>query len=225
MSNNLPMIPGGAPSAAEVNEMKRLMQITAGQSQQGYYSGGSEGRRAPINESVPRPPVYMSGGSPSSEDVAQMKTLLERLHSINGTNAPEPTPSAPAAGTRAAGAGYKVTSILSESTGKPTSFNVVDGNGQEVTSGLVVSEAAQAVSKFLNKGLTLHDSKVAEVLALEEEYNSCRIEAGILRGRFDRAKQIGESEAADVFKSRHAKVKATAIATHDRLKSILAAIR
>lgn len=218
MSNNLPMIPGMPPSGAEINEMKRLMQITSGQSQQGYYTGGSDGRRAPLNESNSRPPIYVPGGPPSHEDVAQMKTLLERLHVLNGDAVAKPQ-------SRTSSSGYSVQSILSESSGKATSFNVIDQNGTEVSSGLVISEAAEALSKLLNKGLTLQDSKVAEVLSLEEEYNTCRIEAGILRGRFDRARQIGESEAADVFKSRHAKVKATAIATHDRIKSILAAIR
>jgi hypothetical protein len=71
----------------------------------------------------------------------------------------------------------------------------------------------------------LESAKVQEVLELEETYNRNRIEAGIVRGRYTRCVELGESEAAQVFKTRHATVRATAMSAQDQIKSILASIR
>lgn len=234
--SNLPMIPG-VPSAQEVNEMKRLMQVMNGSANvpavhthQAHYSGGHAGTRAPLKESYSAP--YVPSFGTSAEDVAAMKSIMERLNAINGEGEMlTETVSAPATASAFAqeipGDSFYVTEGLLESNGKHIkAFNVVaGGSNQPVVESLVVLEAAQAVAKFLNKGLTVHNPKIQEVLELEETYNRSRIEAGTVKGRYNRCVELGESEAAAIFKSRHATVRATALSAQDQIKSILASIR
>lgn len=221
--SNLPMVPG-VPSSGEVDAMKRAMQALSGNvpavyEQQAQYSGGSAGVRQPLHENTQ---PYMPSYGTSAEDVAQMKNILERLNAINGDE------SGPQMLTESQGnhrGGYHVVETIVEANGqqKPA-FNVMGGSVIAAES-LSLKEAADAISKYLNKGLAVDSAKVQEVIQLEETYYRNRIEAGVIKSRYQRATQLGETESADVFKSRFNKVKAEALLASDQIKSILASIR
>lgn len=223
--SNLPVVPG-VPSSAEVDAMKRAMaavhgNVPAVHETQAHYSGGSQGR-ARINESVATP--YMPSFGTSAEDVQQMKNLLERLEQING-GGEQAQPQNLSEGRRIAGGAYHVSECIVEANGQEKqAFNVGDGS-QVVAEALSIKEAAEAVAMLLNKGEQLNGQKVQEVLTLEETYYRNRIEAGTVKARYQRAVQLGESEAAEVFKSRFNKVKAEALLASDQIKSIRASIR
>ncbi len=225
--SNLPMIPG-VPSNAEVDAMKRAMQAIHGNvpsvhEQQASYSGGHQGTRRQINETVAAP-AYMPSFGTSAEEVQQMKDLMEKLDRINGGSETMLTETAPAQLPN--GGQYEVIAILAESEDAPKNFSVVvSGTRQSAITGICLQEAAQAVAKYLNRGQTLESAKVQQVLDLEEDYNQSKVEARTIKERYNRAVKLGENEAAGVFKKRHAVVRANALSTQDQIKSILASIR
>ena len=230
----VPMGPTG-PSSQDISEMKRLMEVMNGgvpatQTHQATYSGGHQ----PLNESYSAP--YSAGvpGVASPEEVEQMKGWLTAINRLSGEDeAPTPQqlnehavpahmPSAPVAPNS-----YGVVTAITESAGKEREvYDVVFmASRQPVLEGLVVREAALGVARLMNKGNVLESAKVQELIDLEETYNRNRIEAGTIKGRYQRATQLGETEAADVFKSRFNKVKAEALMAMDQIKSITASIR
>lgn len=242
MSNlPVPMGPTG-PSAQDVNEMKRLMEVMNGGSgvpvnhtHEASYSGGHAGTRQPLHESASYSNQYMPNFGTSPEEVQQMKGWLEKINELSGDEVASPaqqtvplTESAtPATSAPTSSASYEVLVSLKESNGNTSNVYdiVVAGTRSAVVEGLVLQEAAQAVVKMLNKGKVLESAPVQEVLDLEESYNRSRIEASTIKSRYARATQLGESEAAEVFKKRHGTVKATALSARDQIQSILASIR
>ena len=240
MANDL--IPSGMPSQRDIQEMARLRAIMDGSSVpavrdpiQAQYSGGYAGTQQPLRESHVAAPAYYAGGSAGREEVEAMKNILQKLQTLGGEEdaAPrQPTARAPITEATAylppsTGRGpYSVLSIMEESKGKDvTRYSVVDSSRSDVVSGLVIKEAAMTVMKLLNKGETFEGKKVKEVLDLEEEYNRNRIETAKHRQRYQRAMELGESSAAQVFKNRFDTAKATAFAAQDQIKSILESIR
>ena len=217
--SNLPVVPG-APSSAEIDAMKRAMQAVHGNlptvhEHQAHYSGGSQGRRANINETYSPPPSagYYSGGS-SAEDVQQMKNLLERLEQINGKTSLTGEPIETASG-------YEAISIL----GTNKVSVVAAGTRNVAVADLALAESAMAIAKLLNRGEALESIKVQQVLDLDEEYAQAKSKAATIKENYARAVQLNESESATVFKKRHAAVRANALAIQEELKALLAAIR
>jgi hypothetical protein len=246
--SNLPVPVPGIVSRDEVDSMKRMMMaISAAEGpstnsvpahhnpvQGGHYSGGSAGQRRPIHESAA--PVYSAGGLAGADDVDAMRTILERFHAASGTGTvyerDEPAPQQAAFLTEQRalpnGSAWEVNIRLLESNGKESkSYDVVESSNprNKAAEGLALLEAAKAVSKFLNKGLTLESSKVQEVLELEETYNRNRIQANTARQRYARSTELGEASAAGVFKSQFETARAKALSSQDEIKSILESIR
>jgi hypothetical protein len=221
--SNLPVVPG-VPSSAEVDAMKRAMQAVHGamptvHEHQAHYSGGSQGRRAQINESQAQPGYAAGYGASSAEDVQQMKNLLERLEQINGKTSltGEPVESS---------SGYEAIAKLSESTNSTAGYEVVAaGTRRAAIKDISLQESALALVKLLNKGHQMDSPLVEQVLELEDEYKQAKTQAKTIKERYQRSVDLDETDAANVFKKRHAAVRANALATHDQIKSILASIR
>lgn len=231
--SNLPAI---MPSNKDIQEMARLRQILNGGSNlpvqhevQAQYTGGSDGVRRPLNESQYTPPP--AHGFAGREDVDAMKSILERLNAVNESTESAPSYSAPQTLNEvthsSSQTGYKVSVMLSEdASGKETSnHSVIAPNGSAVISGLVLSESAKAVMKFLNKGLNLNSAKVEEVIDLDESYSRNKILVAQSRSRYQRSIELGETAAAQVFKNRFETTRAQALDAHDQIKSILESIR
>jgi hypothetical protein len=249
MSNIIPV----GPSPKDVAEMARLRQIMNGGANvpavqepiQAHYAGGNPGsQRRPMHESRQAPPaqVYMPSVGTSREEVNAMKNLLETLAALSGDEVQSGQPaleapraalvetsafSAPLLQGPVGGGPYEVLISLKENAaGKETrSYNVVDANRRDVVAGLVMQEAATAIMKLLNKGKVFESAAVQEIVELEEEFNRNRIETGHHKQRYQRAMELGESAAADVFKSKFSTARATALAAQDQIKSILESIR
>lgn len=229
-------VPGNV-SRADVDSMKRMMQIMNGASgsnvpaqhtHQAHYSGGYAGTpppRKPVYESAP--PAY--NAFPGREDVDAMKRILEVMNELDG---PQQAPqrqaitesySAPAA--VASSAEWSIRTNLVESNGKESkTYDVVQGNHAFVE-GLVVADAARSLARLLNRGYTAENPRVQEVLDLEETYNRHRLDAARIKGRYNRCVELGEDAAAAVFRERHQVARAEALAIQDQLKSILESIR
>jgi len=238
MSNDL--IPSNMPSARDIQEMSRLRAIMNGDivpasepTHQAHYTGGYAGTRQPINESRAAPAYTPSFGT-SREEVDAMKNILHKLNNLSGDSEPATAASSPVptltestttTHSQATGS-YEVLISLKESNGKEVrSYNVVDGNRRDVVADLNLQEAAQAIMKLMNKGLSLNSSRVQEVLDLEEEFNRNRMETSRHKARYTRSMELNESAAAEVFKTRFNVAKANALAAQDQIKSILGSLR
>lgn len=241
MSNDL--IPSNMPSARDIQEMARLRAIMNGtnvpavqQPHQAHYAGGNPGTRQPMNESRAQPAYAPSFGT-SREEVDAMKNILNKLNHLSGDDRPaeQAVQAAPRQAlvetshfsTQATGSGpFEVLISLKESNGKEVrSYNVVDANRRDVVSDLKLQESAQTIMKLMNKGLGLDSGRVQEVIELEEEFNRNRMETARHKSRYARSMELGESAAADVFKTRFNVAKANALAAQDQIKSILESLR
>lgn len=246
MSNSL--IPMG-PSNADKTEMARLLQIMNGgegssnvpavrdNTVNAHYSGGYAGTQRPLNESRQAPPAapYMPSYGTSRAEVDAMKNILEKLNHLSGDEAPKAPrqtqqlvetnsfhQNVPTSG----GAPYEVLISLKESNGKEfRSYNVVDCQRRDVVSDLKLQETASAIMKLLNKGLAFESTRVQEVIELEEEFTRYRKDTMSHKSRYTRSMELGESAAADVFKTRFNVAKANALAAQDQIKSILESLR
>lgn len=235
-------LPVNMPSQQDVSEMARLRAIMNGgsnvpavqQPQQAHYAGGHPGTRRPMNESYSPPaPIYVPSGAPTRADVDAMKNLLETLADLSGEEqAPRQALqetshyAAPALPSPQAAGGYSVMAMIQESGGKEVNrYNVVDAGRRDVVAGLVIKEAATAIMKLMNKGHAFESAKVQEVVELEETYNRARIQTGQNKTRYQRAADLGETAAAQVFKDRFGTSRANALAAQDDIKSINDSIR
>lgn len=242
MSNDL--IPSNMPSARDIQEMSRLRAIMNGDivpasepTHQAHYTGGYTGTRQPINESRAAPAYAPSFGT-SREEVDAMKNILHKLNNLSGDPEPvcaDPVPALTESTTYASTSAstynqtpesYEVLIRLKESNGKEIrSYYVVDSNRRDVVADLKLQEAAQAIMKLMNKGLSLTSPRVQEIIDLEEEFNRNRMETSRHKARYTRSMELNESAAAEVFKTRFNVAKANAIAAQDQIKSILGSIR
>lgn len=236
MTNSL--IPMG-PSQKDIQEMARLRAIMNGSNVpavqepiQAQYTGGYEGTQRPLNESRANmaPPAYYPGGGTSREEVDAMKTLLTKLNALSGDDVQAPRQQLSEAQTSlpsTVGSGpFEVLALIRESNGKEVNrYSVVDNSRHDVVGDLVMRDSATAIMKLMNKGLTLGSSRVQEVLELEEEYNRNRLDTARHKSRYQRSVELGETAAADVFKTRFNVAKANALAAQDQVKSILESLR
>lgn len=244
MSNDL--IPSGMPSQRDIQEMARLRAIMNGtnvpavqQPHQAHYSGGSAGTQRPLHESraAPAAPAYMPSFGTSREEVDAMKNIMNKLNHLSGDErsmeqviAPQPMAlteashftQAPLPGTGP----YQVLAVIKESGGKEVNrYSVVDGNRRDVVADLTLKEAATALMKLMNKGLALESARVQEVINLEEDFNRNRLQTASHKQRYQRAMELGETAAAQVFKDRFNVAKANALAAQDEIKSISESLR
>jgi hypothetical protein len=235
------------PSNADKAEMTRLLKIMNGaegvpavqQPQQAHYSGGYAGTQRPLHENrAPQAPAYMPSFGTSREEVNAMKTIMEKINHLSGddrsmdevVNQPQTmalTEASHFTQVPMTGSGpYEVLAVIKESNGKEVNrYSVVDSNRQDVVGGLTLKEAATALMKLLNKGLTLESARVQEVIDLEEDYNRSRLQTVSHKQRYTRSMELGEAAAAQVFKDRFNVAKANALAAQDDIKSILESIR
>ena len=246
MSNDL--IPSNMPSQRDIQEMARLRAIMNGtnvpavqQPQQAHYAGGSAGTARPLHESraAPAAPAYMPSFGTSREEVDAMKNIMNKLNHLSGDTRSAEAAMQPQAqpqrqlteashfSTQATGSGpYQVLAVIQESGGKEVNrYSVVDANRRDVVGGLTLKESATALMKLMNKGLALESARVQEVINLEEDFNRNRLQTASHKQRYQRAMELGESAAAQVFKDRFNVAKANALAAQDEIKSISDSLR
>jgi hypothetical protein len=237
------------PSFQEVSEMKRLREIMSGNVPvvrdnvlKGQYSGGGSNHqnipRHPLTERYqPSIPV---GGVAGREEVDAMRQVLERFKQASGetaerlveqaifdVNIREAIETKPTANGAIIGKWEVRVSLEETSSGKTRKlYSIVNPTTQDIViENLVILEAAQAIVRYLNKGLKYHTSKVQEIVELEETFNRNRIDAARFKQRYERCMQLKEKEAGDVFASRFQRARAQALAAQDQICSILESIR
>ena len=179
-----------------------------------------------------------SGRSSGDPSVDAMKNILEKFNSVANQTAESLAESVnhssdvrEAIQTKKLEHGVQignwqvVTRLMEGQTNKKV-FEVSHAtNNQILYSDLAVYEAALAVVKYLNTGMTLSDPKIRTVLDLEETFNRNRIDAARFKQRYKRCQELKEHEAADVFAARYQVARANALVAQDQLKSLLETIR
>jgi hypothetical protein len=243
---NVPMI----PNSQDISEMKRLRDIMSGNVPavrddviRGNYSGGGNiprqntAVRRPIAESYNPMPI---GGVAGREEVDAMRRVLERFKNAAGETAERLVEEATynpevreALQTRSTDTGaiigkWEVKVSLEETAKGKTRklYSVMNPMTKRVVAeNLVILEAAHAIVKYLNKGLTFESTKIQEVIELEETFNRNRIDAARFKQRYERCMQLKETEAGDIFASRYQRARAQALAAQDEISGILESIR
>jgi hypothetical protein len=242
---NVPML----PSSQDISEMKRLRDIMNGSVPavrdnvlHGQYSGGSTQRQSMYERRAPvvAPPVIPIGGIAGREDVDAMRQILEKFHQAAGDTAEVLTEQAEfdvdireAIQTKKTPNGAIIgkwevrTSLEESSSGKTRKlYTVANPSTREaVIENLVILEAARAIVRYLNKGLSFDHKKIQEVVELEETFNRNRKDAARFKQRYERCQQLKEKEAGDVFASRYQRARAQALSAQDQICSILESIR
>jgi hypothetical protein len=242
---NVPMI----PSSQDISEMKRLREIMSGNMPavrddviRGNYSGGGSAPRQNVSTRRPMVESYMPpiGGVAGREEVDAMRRVLERFKEAAGETAEKLVEEASynpqvreALQTRSTNTGaiigkWEVKVSLEETANGKTRklYSVMNPSSKKVVAeNLVILEAAHAIVKYLNKGLTFESNKIQEVVELEETFNRNRIDAARFKQRYERCMQLKEKEAGDVFASRYQRARANALAAQDQICSILESIR
>jgi hypothetical protein len=217
------------PSTQEINEMQKLIMLM----------NGEDSSPSPIMEQAPQAPRY----TPSSNaDVSAMKSILESFYGAAEdalTETFEVSNYDPklkeALHTKKTNEGVmigrwevRVKLVESQSRNqKPRKhYDVLNpATGETMFSELVIFEAAHAIVRYLNKGLTAEHPKIQEIADLEEIYRRNRQDAMIFKKRFERCQELKEMAAGEVFEARHQKARAQAIVANDSIKTILDNIR
>lgn len=216
---------GMGPSAQEVNQMQRLIDLMNG--------------NAVAEEPVAQPKASAPSVPSGNPDAAAMKKILESFYSAADDAANETVEVSnhdsrlrEAIQTQRTDEGaiigaWEVRVKISESAGSKRKFYDVmhPGSKEVVFSDLVIFEAAHAIVRYLNKGLPTTHPKITEIADLEEIYRRNRQDAIIFKKRFDRCMELKESAAGEVFEARYHKARAQAIVANDSIKTILDNIR
>lgn len=226
-------LPPGMPSRADVDSMARILRIMNGE------TVAPEPVRMANGQTV-QAPIYVTQG-PTAADTAAMAKILESFRSVTEeahVSLREEATRSPrlqeAMATVETPTGviidkWEVRARVQESasSGKQRKiYDVVNPRTREVVAEkLVIYEAAFAIVRLLNKGLSASSGRVQEVLNLEETFHRNRQDAARFKQRFERCKSLGEKEAGDVFEARYQRARAEALVAHDQIKSLLESIR
>lgn len=216
------------PSAVEVSEMQKLINLMNSDNQMEYE---------PARPSAPAPAASHSVSG--NTDAAAMKKILESFYGAAGEAVNETVSvSNHDAGLREAlqtqrtdeGAiigSWEVRVKINESAGtKRKVYDVRHPGSKEVLfNDLVIFEAAHAIVRYLNKGLATTHPKIVEIADLEEIYRRNRQDAMIFKKRYERCVELKETAAGEVFEARYQKARAQAIVANDSIKTILQNIR
>ena len=160
--------------------------------------------------------------SVGSADAEAMKEVLLRLQNLSESAAPAqdgmvdhelnealvtvPTPR---------GARIGSWEII-KNQGKHPTYDVVSADGSTtIAKDLFVYEAAYGLTKVLNKGVPINDSRVTELLRLEESFVTKRNDAEAYKQRAKKFRESGEDHRANVAEDRHDDVTRQAQQLHE----------
>lgn len=167
-------------------------------------------------------PTHARPTSIGSPDTEAMKEVLLRLQNLSESAAPAqdgmvdhelkealvtvPTPR---------GARIGSWEII-KNQGKLPTYDVVSADGSTtIAKDLYVYEAAYGLTKVLNKGVPINDSRVTELLRLEESFVTKRNDAEAYKQRAKKFRESGEDHRANVAEDRHDDVARQAQQLHE----------
>ena len=167
-------------------------------------------------------PSHAVPTSVGSSDTEAMKEVLLRLQNLSESAAPaqdgmvdhelnEALVTIPTARGARIG-GWEII----KNPGKVPTYDVVSANGDTtIAKDLFVYEAAYGLTKVLNKGVPINDSRVTELLRLEESFVTKRNDAEAYRQRAKKFRESGEDHRANVAEDRHDDVARQAQQLHE----------
>ena len=93
--------------------------------------------------------------------------------------------------------------------------------GEPIARDLLIYEAAHALVKLLNKGETLTDASVRDVLRLEENFSRAYYDAAQHKSRQKKSLREGKREKADLYEARFDASRQQALDSQEKLKKVL----
>jgi hypothetical protein len=216
------------PSRDDVDSMKNLMSI---------INGGM------INESITEPtyapqqeqriaPTVVTG----DPGVSSMKEILSRFYESTQnsvervvTEKAEQSPLLKEAlNTRLTESGVRVGSweitVHEDAPGQKT-YDVTNVHTNEpIAHDLSLYESALGLTKLLNRNVGINNSRVREILELEEEFTRHRTDAAVFKRKMNRMLSEGDGFRANVAEDRYEECKRQAIELRSRLISICKSI-
>lgn len=93
--------------------------------------------------------------------------------------------------------------------------------GEPIARDLLIYEAAHALVKLLNRGETLTDQSVRDVLRLEENFSRAYYDAAQHKSRHKKHLREGRQEKADLYEARFDASRQQALDSKEKLKKVL----
>ena len=210
----------------EVEEMARIRRILSGEYQEEVQEV-ARNHITQVNESS----VHYDAADINSDDPKeQMKAILQRFNQ-GATNSvqriQEDTATHPAfesaLKTEKTRTGVKVGSWeikVYEDQGNKTYDVCHVQTSEPIARDLTLYESALAITKLLNKHVSINSAQVREVLSLEEDYSRARTDAALFKRKARRMNESANHFEAHVADARYQEARATAIKYRDKLQSI-----
>lgn len=195
-----------------IDDMAKLMALLE----------GKDSHPAEMNataDNIPESPI----SEPADPQVAAMKAILERFNHV-GDVISEGTMTDPdlaaAMVTEATPTGARVGDweirVNEQENGK--SFDVLSvATGAAIAKDLLLYEAALGITKLLNRGVTINDGRVSELLRLEEEFAKNRSDAVHLHRHAEKMIEQGDDFRAGIAEDRLDVSRQRAVDARDRI--------
>ena len=177
---------------------------------------------------------YGSIGVPSTEDVNAMKKVLEAFNNVGTSvinevksesrNNPEIHDLYQTAMTGKVKIGnvYEIRVREIESLrGNKKVYDIYNAATNDcISDDLFLYEAAYAIVKYLNKGYNLLSNEIRNVSRLEQEYASCRTDAGMFKVRLNESIKKQDAGKAQLYQTRYNTAKDKALSAKAELIKI-----
>jgi len=207
----------------EVEEMARIRRILNGEYQEEVQEVARNHVRQ-VNES------YDSADINSTDPKEQMKAILQRFNQgasnavqrIQEDNSTHPEFES-ALKTEMIPGGVKIGSWeikVYEDAGNKTYDVCHVQTNEPIARDLTLYESAVAITKLLNKHVSINSAQVREVLELEESYSRARQDAALFKRKARRMNESANHFEAHVADDRYQEARAVAIKHRDRLQAI-----
>lgn len=207
----------------EVEEMARIRRILNGEYQEQVHEV-ARNHISQVNES------YDLADINSEDPKEQMKAILQRFNqgaSSSVQRIQEDTATHPAfeaaLKTEKTPSGVKVGSWeikVYEDQGNKTYDVCHVQTSEPIARDLTLYESALAITKLLNKHVSINSAQVREVLELEESYSRARQDAALFKRKARRMNESANHFEAHVADARYQESRAVAIKHRDRLQAI-----
>lgn len=208
----------------EVEEMARIRRILNGEYQEEVREV-ARNHITQVNESYD-----VSADINSQDPKEQMKAILQRFNQgasnsvqrIQESNDTHPAFES-ALKTEMTPSGVKIGSWeikVYEDNGNKTYDVCHVHTGEPIARDLSLYESALAMSKLLNKHVSINSPQIREVLELEESYSRARQDAALFKRKARRMNESANHFEAHVADARYQESRAVAIKYRDKLQSI-----
>jgi hypothetical protein len=207
----------------EVEEMARIRRILNGEYQEEVQEVARNHVRQ-VNEH------HDAADINSNDPKEQMKAILQRFNqgaSNSVQRIQEDTSTHPAfesaLKTEVIPGGVKIGSWeirVYEDAGNKTYDVCHVQTSEPIARDLTLYESAVAITKLLNKHVSINSAQVREVLELEENYSRARTDAALFKRKARRMNESANEFEAHVADARYQEARATAIKFRDKLKSL-----